>query len=181
VPPTSRRAARIGTSAARAKCAERRAAGENGADLADEVVPDTPEVRVVRGPAAVERGGEIGDDAFRRLLDRGPEVERDRHLLPQRRAAVEDHAGPAQERLVPGLRQVVREERSHQREGEHEPGVARTDRDRPAADDPLVRAYGRLGEHRHREPEAGAAESEGRGDERGARRGKERERDEAGG
>ena len=139
-----------------------------------------PQVRVLRSAAAIERLGQVRNDTVRRALDRGAEVECDRHLLAERRVPVEDHPRPTEQRLVPRVRQVVREKWRHEGEGDHETGMAGADRDGAAPHHALVRPDRGLGQDRDGETEPGAAERERGGDERRARRRKHRQRHESG-
>ena len=89
-------AARIGASARIAKSADRanelrkpRVTAPSSAPISESRTCRRPVV-VLRA-AAVERLGEIGDDPFGASLERRPQIECDRHLLAQRRIAVEDH------------------------------------------------------------------------------------------
>jgi len=91
------------------------AAGQRAAYLADEVVAQA--ARRLESCAAPRRsnGSDKSGTTRSGSLDRRAQIERDRNLLAERRVPVEDHPGPSEHGLVPGMRQVVRERRGSQR------------------------------------------------------------------
>ena len=115
---------------------------------------------MVARAGVVERLAEVRHLALLRVLQRVPERERDRHLLPDRHVGVEDRLRPAEQRPLARVGERRGQERSDQREPEDEPGVPGGDRDRAAPYDPGVLVERDAGEHRHRQPDPEPAEPE---------------------